>query len=148
MDSGKDEGLAAMKEMAFNGAAKGLAKSVEKYLVDFPKEAMKSVLAAVDTSLGNILADHNELLVKCPGQEWEAKELAPASAEVDGGAAAEKMDASDRLADLAHAVDALKLALDLDEDEPGMLSSIDVLVSLGRFSGEEHFVWWREKLES
>ena len=108
-----------MKEMAFNGAAKGLAKSVEKYLVDFPKEAMKSVLAAVDTSLGNILGDHNELLAKCPGQEWEAKEFAPAAAEV-GGSGAPKEVANDRMADLTHAVDALKLALDLDEDEPGM----------------------------
>ena len=118
VDSGKDEGLAAMKEMAFNGAAKGLAKSVEKYLVDFPKEAMKSVLSAVDTSLGNILGDHNELLAKCPGQEWEAKDLAPATA----AEVAVKEVATDRLAALTHAVDALKLALDLDEDEPGMHS--------------------------
>ena len=107
-----------MKEMAFNGAAKGLAKSVEKYLVDFPKEAMKSVLSAVDTSLGNILGDHNELLAKCPGQEWEAKDLAPATA----AEVAVKEVATDRLAALTHAVDALKLALDLDEDEPGMHS--------------------------
>ena len=83
VDGGKDEGLAAMKEMAFNGAAKGLAKSVEKYLVDFPKEAMRSVLEDVDASLGKILAEHRELLAKCPGQEWEeAKEVGPTAAEV------------------------------------------------------------------
>lgn len=134
VDSGKDEGLAAMKEMAFNGAAKGLAKSVEKYLVDFPKEAMKSVLAAVDKSLGNILGDHNELLARCPGQEWEARELAPA-AEV-GGSDAGKEVANDRLADLSHAVDALKLALDLDEDEPG-LPKFDSLIPEVRKSMEE-----------
>ena len=111
-----------MKEMAFNGAAKGLAKSVEKYLVDFPKEAMRSVLEDVDASLGKILAEHRELLAKCPGQEWEeAKEVGPTAAEVGGNAACSKANSDSRLADLSHAVDALKLALDLDEDEPGML---------------------------
>ena len=122
VDGGKDEGLAAMKEMAFNGAAKGLAKSVEKYLVDFPKEVMRSVLEDVDASLGKILAEHIELLAKCPGHEWEeAKELGPTAGGVGGEAASNKASSDSRLADLSHAVDALKLALDLDEDEPGML---------------------------
>ena len=122
VDGGKDEGLAAMKEMAFNGAAKGLAKSVEKYLVDFPKEAMRSVLEDVDASLGKIFAEHSELLAKCPGKEWEeAKELSPTAGQVGGEAASNKASSDSRLADFSHAVDALKLALDLDEDEPGML---------------------------
>ena len=131
MDQGKDEGLAAMKEMAFNGAAKGLAKSVEKYLVEFPKEDMKSVLVDVDKSLGDILGDHGELLLKCPGQEWDTKDLAPESV-----SPVEKEVASESLADLTNAVDALKLALDLDEDEPG-LPKFDSLIPEVRKSMEK-----------
>jgi RNA recognition motif-containing protein len=91
VDTGKDESLAAMKEMAFNGAAKGLSKSVEKYLADFPQDDMKDVLTQVDESLGTILKNH-EFLVKSNAKEWDMKSIGGDDAAVEKIAYSSKDD--------------------------------------------------------
>ncbi len=116
----EDSSLGAMKELAFNGAAKGLANSIDKYLTSFPHAEMKTVLEGIDDNLGVILDKHLNLLNTEPVEDWDKKaETSAASIYRKSAKTDQTGTAEDAFRTLSQAINDLKAAIDDGCPTPG-----------------------------